>query len=58
MTPAQQMVVQMKNGLARIGAAINHYAETVFGDALFPRELSGNLKNMTRHSFVLSFKIQ
>lgn len=55
---AQQMVVQVKNRLTGVGAAIGNHTKPVFRNPPFLRQLRGDLKYTTRHLPILRPQIQ
>jgi hypothetical protein len=57
-TSAQQMKMEVKNALARVGACIDDYAKAFLRDALFVRELGNNQKNMANYFSIGSVQIR
>jgi hypothetical protein len=57
-TPAQQMEMEVENGLASIRSGIDDYAKSCLRNAMFLRELAGNPKNMSNYFSIGSAQIR
>ena len=58
MTPAQQMKMQMENGLTRVRSRIDDDTEATLGYALLPRQLCNHRKNLADNGLVVRLQIQ
>lgn len=58
MTSAQQMKMQMENGLTRVRSRIDDDTEATLGYALLPRQLCDHQKNLADNGLVVRLQIQ
>ena len=58
MTSAQQMKMEVKNGLACVRTCVDDYAKAFLRDTLFLRELGGNQKNIANYFSIVSAQIR